>query len=210
MCCLVTLSCREIQPVLPPVTVHGYQINGTVSTSNGIPLDSVDVRLYYRYQLFSTSPIDTQTVYVADSTKILDISVYTVNNVFVRNLFFGFRRIGVVPRARWDGVDDDGKAVPSGKYIIRYVVDTAIVKQSATVVEGHSTAMSDATGRFTITNDHFPIGDIFDFYDSQGAYVESDMIISNVDLELRKSNLYETYPVELINNQITSGVFILQ
>lgn len=209
VCCLAVLSCREIQSIVPPVTVQGYQLNGTVTTSNGIPLDSVDVTLYYTYVLFGRSPIDTQTVYVDDSTKFVDISVYTTRNVFVRRLFFGFRNVGPVPRFRWNGTDDNGNLVPSAEYIVRYTIDTAVVKQSPVLINGNSTASTDGSGQFTILNDHLPIGLVVDVYDLSGNYLETDRVLSRVILEFNKSNLHAVYSIEVIHNQITSRVFTL-
>jgi hypothetical protein len=206
---LSALRCREIQPFGNPTPVQGYQINGTVSSSGGVPIDGVDVILDY-YAEPETVPVDTQHVVLADSTLFVDISVYTPQNVFLRRLFGGFRLPGVVPRAQWDGLDVDGRRVPSGKYFIRYTVGSEIVKQVPTIIYFHSTAMTDPGGHFTITNDHLPIGELFDIYDTTGAYVETIRIVPDVILDFKKLSLDKTYDLLLTKNQITTGNFILQ
>ncbi len=210
ICCIICFSCREIQPFTPPAVINGYQITGNVTTANGIALDSVDIRLYFNFAHYTNSPIDTQRVYVTDPSKTLDISVYDPKNVYIRNLFLGFRPVGIVPRAYWNGLDQYGKPAPSGSYNIRYVIDTAVVKQSAVIIDGHSTATTDAFGNFTITNEHFPVGQIIDRYDSAGAYIATDRILSNVILEFNKFNLHAVYEIELEPNQISTGAFVLR
>ena len=66
MLSVAALKCREIQPLTPVVTVHGYQINGTVSTPNGVPLAGVEVILYYNYVFADPSPADTQAVVLVE------------------------------------------------------------------------------------------------------------------------------------------------
>lgn len=210
ICCVIFFSCREIQPFNPPAVISGYQITGTVTTSNGIALDSVDIRLYFNYAHYDDSPIDTQRVYVTDPTHIVDISVYNTQNMYIRNLFLGFRSAGVVPRAYWNGNDQNGKPAASGMYTIRYVIDTAVVKQSAVVIDGRSTATTDAAGNFTISNTHLPVGQIIDMYDSSGIYIATNRVLSNVILEFNKLNLHAVYEVVLQHNQISTGVFTLR
>ena len=206
---LVFLRCRDVQPFGSPTPVQGYQINGTVSNTSGVPIDSVDVILDY-YGQPQAVPFDTQRVVLTDSTLFVDISVYTPQNVYLRRLFGGFRSVGILPRLHWDGLDDAGKPVPSGKYIVRYTLGSEIAKQIPTLIFLRSTAMTDGGGHFTITNDHLPIGDLFDFYDNTGAYVETIQIVSNVILDFKKLTLDKTYDVRLKKNHITTENFILQ
>ena len=63
----VSLSCREVQPFESVQTIGGYQLDGEVTTSIGVPVEGVDVRLYFNYQYISDAPGDTQTVYVRDA-----------------------------------------------------------------------------------------------------------------------------------------------
>ena len=207
--CVFGLSCRDVQPVEQAATIEGYQLHGTVTAANGAPLDSVEVRLYYIYNVVQQTPIDTQLVVVTDSTKILDISVYTLTYRFIRELYFGYRRTGVIPRFRWDGRDTEGVPVPSGKYFIRYLIDTVVVKYSPVVVDGNPTAFTDASGHFTIRNDSFPIRELFDLYNAENLYIGTYEVLPVIDLEFRKLNLRRTYRVELTRDRATPGMFTL-
>ena len=210
ICCLFVNSCREIQPVTPSVTISGYQITGTVISSNGTVLDSVAVKLSYDYQLFGNVKTDTQTVYVSDPAKIVDVSVYNSKNIFVRNLYFGTHSVGVVPRAFWNELDDHGQLVPSGKYNIRYIIDGTIIKQSPVIIDGNLTTITNSSGNFTITNDYLPVGEIFDYYDSVGVYQITRQVQPYIILEFTKFNLSGTYAVYVRDNQIINAEFIIR
>ncbi len=208
---LFALSCRDIQPVSQIVSTKGYELVGTVTSANGIPLGGVDVLLFYNYDFYGSTPIDTQKVVVRDSSKIVDIAVYTAKLAFVRQLFLGYHSPGVLPPTSWDGRDDFGNLVPSGKYLIRYVVDTVIVKYSPVVIDGHVTATTDRNGSFTIGADNLPIGTIFDSYFINGSYDATYEIIPAVDILLHKSTLSTGYTgIALGSNQVTTIALTLQ
>jgi hypothetical protein len=208
--CMITLSCREIQPSDVPYTVQGYQINGTVLNANSIPLEGVDVILYYNFALAQTTPLDAQQVIVTDSTRTVFVGVFVEPNMCIRELFFRHRSPGPVPHFYWDERDDSGHEVPSGKYLIRYVYDTMIVKDVPWIANGHCTATTNSFGRFTITNEHFPIGELFDIYSNADQYMETDKVLSVIYLELYKSDLHARYTVTLNQNAITKRTFTLQ
>ena len=207
---MCALSCREIQPFEAPLSVPGYEFNGTVTTANGVPLDSVEVRLFYKTALVRETPIDTQGVVVTDPSRIVYIAVYTEHNQYIRQLFFGYRSPGLLPRFHWDEQDDSGHFVPSGKYLIRYVYNATIVKEVSHLAEGHRTAMSNNFGEFRIANDHFPIGELFDFYEDEGTYYGTFEVLSQVRLVLSRGTLQSSYLVGMEKNKITRGAFILE
>ena len=212
VCCIfVSLSCREVRPFENVLQIHGYQLDGEVTTSTGVAVEGVDVRLYFNYQYVSDTPVDTQTVYVSDPSKPVDIAVYNRDLAFVKQLFLGYRSVGPLPRWTWDGFDAAGKSVPGGKYFIRYVVDTVIVKYSPVLVDGHVTSTSTTGGTFTIAAPNLPIGDSFDLYDQNYLYAGTYEIVPVIDLTLRKGNTRAAYSgISLRRNQITKNVFILE
>lgn len=204
-------SCREIQPLDSRSAIQGYQLEGTVTSSNGIPVDGVDVRLYYSYQYISATRVDTQIVRVTDPTRPVGVSVYSSNFNFVRELFLGYMPVGVVPRWPWDGNDQNGNPVPSGKYLVRYSVDTAIVKFSPVIVEGHITVKSDAAGEFILNSRFLPIGERFDLYDQFEQFAGAYQVLPRIHLTLRKGNVHATYrDIPLTRNTITRNVFTIQ
>jgi hypothetical protein len=208
--CAVLPSCRDIQPFQSSIPAQGYQLNGTVTSSNGIPLDSVGVRLYYESDPVGYDPIDTQQVIVRDSTRIVDVAVYTPNLAFVKQLYFNYRPAGPVPHFLWDERDQNGAPVPSGEYLIRYAIDTLVVKYSVVVIDGHTTATTDGFGRFTITAAHLPVGVEFDAYTPDNTYDMTRRVGPAVDLIFYKGGLQVEYRVvQLKKDQITTAAFTL-
>lgn len=211
LCCCVILSCREIQPYEAGSTpIAGYSLSGTVRSVNGIPLDSVDVRLWYNYVPANTPPNDTTRVVVTDPTDVVDIAVFTPTYQFVRQLFFSYRPTGPIPRAQWDFYDYQGKLAPSGKYIVRYTLDTVIMKEEIRIVEGTSVAKTDAFGKFSIAADRLPIGERFDIYNLLNRYVGTYEVTPEIYLELRKSVLYASTTVRIESGRITNAAFTIQ
>jgi len=208
-CSLVVLSCREIRPLEPSNAITGYQIDGIVTTLNGIPLDSVAVIVYYSYTPVSETPLDTVQMFVTDTTKTLRVSVYTTRFVPVRVLYRGNPHRGFLPRYSWDGRDDRGHFVQSGKYLIRYVYDTTVVKTVPYLAEGLQTAITNSSGEFTIPNDNLPVGELFDFYFSNGTYDATYQVEPEVELIFSRGVYQSPYDVVLQKDAVTQGVFKL-
>jgi hypothetical protein len=182
-----------------------------VTSANGIPLGGVDVRLYYAYEYFSSTPVDTQQVIVRDSTKIVDVAVVTPEHVLVRQLFLGLRSSGPLPRFSWDGKDNDSNAVPSGEYLVRYIIDTVIVKYSPLVVDGHVSATTDRNGFFSLGAERFPVDVLFDAYFLNGSYDATFRVLPTIDLSLQKAPLAKGYSnIVLAQNQVTTITLTLE
>lgn len=204
-------SCREVTPFEPSYTpASGYVLSGTVTTANGIPLDSVDVILWYTFGIANTPPVDTASVIVTDSTRIVDIGVYNSREEFVRQIFLGYRSTGPIRRVSWDGTDQNSNPVPTGKYIVRYSFDTTIMKNEIRIVHGRSTAMTNSLGRFTLGNDVLPVSQVFDLYDSQGNYSGPRRILPDIELRFRRGSLSGLYSVTLRKDTLNTGSFIVQ
>jgi hypothetical protein len=180
-----------------------------VTSVNGIALDSVEVLLYYNYEYVQSTPIDTHQIVIDNPAKVLFVAVYDIDNKFIRELFFGFRPVGVMPRFFWDERNDSNKIVPSGLYFIKYVYDTATVKEDTWIVEGHLTVTTNSRGLFTIPNKNLPVGRLVDIYQND-RYFETDSILPRVNLVFQKSDLISNYSIMLEKNKITNGTFILQ
>jgi hypothetical protein len=203
-------SCRDIQPFQPLKLIQGYELNGLVVSSGGLPVDNVDVRLYYNYDIVGTTPIDTQKVIVTDPSTIVDIAVYTQTFNRVRELYLGTMPVGTVPRMQWDGRNDSGAFEPPGKYLVRYVLDAVVVKYSTEILEGTHTATTDSLGRFTISNSRFPIGEIFDNYLQNNTYDATYRVRSDVDIVLRKVGFQSVYNQTISKDKQTTVVFTLE
>lgn len=207
----VSLHCRDIHPFEPPSSIAGYFLEGTVTSSNGVPISDVDVKLYYTYKRVGSTPIDTQRVYVTSPTHIVDVAVYTADYKFVRQLFLDYRSPGVVPVYRWDGFDENGVSVRSGKYLIRYVVDTAIVKYSPVIIDGHITTRTDIFGQFTFDTNDLPIGDRFDIYESFSVFYGVYEVEPEIEIGLRKLTVSKRFTsIAVTKDKRTTRTFILE
>lgn len=210
-CCCAALSCREIQPVAPqPVVISGYLLQGTVTSANGVPIDSVQVRLWYNFDLADVGPIDTARPVLTDPTKIVDVSVLTPGGEFVRQLFLSYLSPGPVPRQQWDFHDGAGNEVPSGEYVVRTAFDTVVVKNERRIAQGLLTALTDAAGRFEIGMNRLPIGKSYDMYSVNNLYLGTYTVIPSIDLEFHKANVSGAASLALNLNQSTIAAFTVQ
>jgi hypothetical protein len=199
---IALFSCREIIPVETEEKISGYQINGSVTNQSGTPIQNVNVVLYYDTEEISDTQMDTATAFVTDTSQIVTVEIFNVNNILVKKIFFGKMNIGLVPQLFWNGLNDKGDEVVSGYYIMRYKIDSSVVKESPLIVDGHVSARTDSIGRFIISNDCLPVGKIYDRYlqnNFQGAYIISPSVV----LTLIDGNLERSGRVYLNKNAIT-------
>ena len=209
--CLFFVSCRDIQPYEPPADVQGYRLDGIVTSSNGIPLGNVKINLYYYYDYYSTTPIDTQKVIVRPTTKVVDVAILNAAYVFVRQLYLGYHAPGPLLPILWDGLDAQGAPVPSGKYLMRFVLDNLLVKYTTIIIDGNVTSVTDSMGRFSIRGENLPIGAIFDSYFSNNTYDATYIVLPEVDLLITQSNKQKLYSaIQLNNNLITTIAMTLE
>ena len=207
---LTALACRDIRPPTAPGGISGYRLDGIVADNAGFPVAGAAVYVYYSADDAGPGPIDTVKVVVTDSTKTVDISVYTTAYRFVRTPYFGFRSPGPIPRFTWDGHDENGQLVGSGMYLIGYQIGDTVYKYSRIVVDGLATDTTDGNGRFSITQDHLPVGKIFDSYDGTGAYTSTLRISPDVSIILRKGGVESSLTtIPLVKDQVTTATFTL-
>ncbi len=209
---IVLVSCRE---VLPPdtqaVPVEGYELRGIVTSSNGVPLPGVEVYLSYNAVLAQTTPTDTQQVIIDSLTQVLDVTVVSTDLRPVKVLYHGFpASTGIVPRYTWDENDGAGNPVPGGKYLIRYSIDSRIIKYSPVIVTDHLIATTDIYGRFAITPDQLPVDEVFDEYYMNNYFSAAYRILPVIDLYFYRQGQHSAYPsISLTLNHVTTGVFVL-
>jgi hypothetical protein len=207
---LLVGACREIHEFAPVDAIDGYELQGVVTSQNGMPLDSVAVRLDYDFSFVSSRSLDTIQVVVTDSTKIVFVAVFEPSGRYVRELFFGFRSAGVVPHFKWDERDDNGEIVPSGPYVVRYVVDTVIVKEVGAIADGNISAYTNENGAFTLTGDRFPVGVQFNLYTDAGEFAGVYRVLEDVQLRFSKGSFTSSYIVTMNHNSITRSTFTLR
>jgi hypothetical protein len=209
---VIAASCRDIQPpdaaVIP---VDGYELRGTVVSSNGVPLPGVQVYLAYNAEYYSQTPTDTQVVLVTHFSDVVDVAAVDMQDNVRKVLFHGtFSSLGSFPRYDWNGIDAAGHEVPSGEYFIRYTVGQSVVKRSPVIIDGNLSATTDANGRFTIDPGHLPVGVIFDIYYQSTSFAGAYRILPEVDLYFQSQGSSASYlSVTLTTNQVTTGVFVL-
>lgn len=210
--CFAALSCREIDPYYNPDDIEGYQVDGILTTDNGLPIDSASVELYYYFRYYSDEPIDTIQAVVTDSSQLVDISVYTADYEFIKTLFSGPARMtGPLPRySGWDGYDWRGVPMPSGKYLVRYKIDTSVIKYSVIILHGQVTTFTDQRGMFTIPNENLPVGELFDIYYPSGQYYVTYQVEERIALVFTRGDRHTDYlTLNLQKDKITTGAFKL-
>jgi hypothetical protein len=197
------VSCREILPVEQEEITDGYLIKGNVTNQSGTPLENVDVILYYETNWYSDSPSDTNIAVVTDTGKVVTIEVVTLKNIIAKKLFKGKMPLGPIPRYSWNGYYDNGGSAAAGYYLIRYMLDTVVLKESSVVVDGTLIARTDHDGLFIIANDYLPVGKIFDEYDNQDKYIRTLSIAPTVILELNYGTAQKVGRVNLEKDVVT-------
>ena len=209
--CLWFISCREIQPFQPVSAIQGYRLDGIVTSANGIPLAGVQLILYYNYDYYSTTPVDTQKVIVGPATRVVDVAIYTPSHILVRQLFYGYHAPGPLLPISWDGKDAKGVSVPSGEYLMRFALDNVVIKYTTLIIDGDVTAVTDSTGRFSIGQDNLPVGAIFDNYFSNNTYDATYIVLSTIDMVVLKPPLEKTYSgIQLSTDQLTTIALTLE
>jgi hypothetical protein len=209
--CLLLFSCRDVHPVQVSQPIQGYRLEGTVSSLNGVALSGVNIRLFYNYDYVGSQPVDTQIVQIKSQYDIVDVAVYTPAGALVTQLFLSTHAPGPLARFWWDGKDRYGADVPSGEYFIRYTVGGAVVKNSAVVVDGRISAVTDSAGHFTLGPVLLPVGVIFDGYLSDRTYEGTFAVNTMIDLLIQKASLRKLYSqISLQQNSITTIALSLE
>lgn len=204
---IVLSSCREIEPVSPQVPFSGYQIEGIVTTSNGFPLEGVEIRLFYQYgNQFPAQ--DTGCVFVPDSVNNIQAAVSDFDGNIVRrftvpNLFW------CIPRNIWDGRDSTSALMKNGLYTIAVYFNGSLAKQYKWLVDARLTAVTNGNGQFLIPKCCLPVEEIVDLYDSLGAYDGTFDITSEVALRASTTNARRTVFLTLLKDRITRINIIL-
>ena len=203
-------SCREIVPFEQRIErFEGYQLQGTVTTQNGIPLDSVFVRLFYSYALVQSKPLDTVVVNITDPTKIVEVNVYDNDGRYVHQMYFGYRPAGRLSQFFWNQRDDTGRAMPCGRYWIRTWYNDAIRKIVPYILEGSRTTLTNHDGRFSIGKKNLPVDALFDYYPDT-SYAGSYRVLARVRLVFERGERQTGFSVDLEPNAITNRVFKLE
>lgn len=213
--CIVSftiLSCREYNPFGAPIPIEGYRLSGKVISPNGIPLSNVSVNVLYYYYEYSATPIDSENIIIPDTLRYMDVSVFTPSGTYVRSLYQGYPPEGIFPRKYWNERDDSGRAVPSGKYLIRYEYNSVIVKETPYIVENTITAVTNASGEFTLTRDALPVGELFDIYDvdNPGHFFGAYRVTSRLRLIFTRGTMTGRDDFDVLKNSVTRRVFTLQ
>jgi hypothetical protein len=155
---LISLACeREIPPLIEPVTVSGYRVEGLISDRLGNPVRGVPIALHYDYELADQGPPPSKTYQVVDPNKTIRVIVYDRGNRFLRLLFQGRSSLGPLV-VEWDQRDALGSLVPSGVYSVQYVVDGQTMMSYPVTVSGRITARTDSLGHYVISDENLPVG----------------------------------------------------
>ena len=207
---IIIPSCREVNPLETLTPIHGYQLNGIVTTKDGLPIDSVVVSLQYHFSVYQYTPLDTVQVFLADSTRRMFVGVFTPDDRRVRTLFDDRFPAGLFPNYYWDEKDDSGQYVPSGKYFVKYINDTAIVKIVPWLADAHQTTMTNIAGQFSLTSSSLPLGELFDLYYYDSSYDATYRVMTGIRLFFNRGQLRGMSEVSMEKDKITRGSFIVE
>jgi hypothetical protein len=209
--CVAAFSCRAIEPYYDSQNIRGYRVDGILTTANGIPVEGAMVELYYYYRYNSDRPVDSVQAIVTDSSQMINISVYTTDYKFLRTLYFGRANMtGPIPHYEWDGKDLHGESVSSGKYLIRYVIDSTVIKYSTEILDGQVSAITDQGGQFSILDGNLPVGELFDVYFLNGQFYASYQVEERIALVfVHGDRRSEFLPLDIHKDKITTGAFTL-
>jgi hypothetical protein len=209
---LLVFSCRDIESPSELGNINGYEVRGRVATKNGIPIDSVQVSLFYYYDYIGNQQLDTVEIIITDTMQVLDVTVFTNKFKEVRKIFSGrWKKLGPVQHIYWNGRDDNNNPAPSGLYYMIFTLDSAVIKRNNMIIEGNVTTVTDYYGRFTLPNETLPVGAVFDAYNDDGSFYGVLKIEPKIALSLNKRQSVATYEsIQLTKNTITSLALILE
>jgi hypothetical protein len=203
--CVLITSCRDIESPAVLGGIDGYELSGKITTSSGIPVDSVSVSLFYYYEYISNRQLDTIPIIITDTAQVLDVTILSNKFKLIHTLFHGrFRDLGPIQKMFWNGRDDNNKPVPSGLYYMSFSIDSVFVKRNSIIVDGNVTAYTDLYGRFTLMNNCLPVGQLFDAYNDDGSYYGVLKVEPKIALTLSKGGSHAEYEsIHLSLNSIT-------
>ena len=212
---LMFASCREVQPYEPESPpVNGYELQGRVTSANGVAIESVAVSLDYSFDKISDQSLDTIPFVEPNPPRTIGVYAYDYLGHQVRQIFLGTKPPGPVTGVNWSGIDDHGQPVPSGKYTVEYSfpLDNIVVKRVPVLIRRTVTAYTDRNGNFTIQNHNLPIGENFDIYDYRVAppFLGAYHISETVYLLFQRSTLSRSATASLQVNNVYHGAYTLE
>ncbi len=197
-------GCERQIPILGPVTVHGYQVQGTVTDQVGNPVPNVSVLVDYTAEVLYSDSALSRRFFVQDPETPVQALVANWNNQVIRVLrpaqnFQGWYEVF------WDGMDSTGTVPPSGIYYVEYVIGGSIQFSYTQLVSGGKVASTDAKGQYTIPLQYLPIDSssvpLFSRYDS--SYVGNLLISNSIVLTYLYPNHVQQVQRTLNKGQVT-------
>jgi hypothetical protein len=191
MIALTSLSCeREFALPETSVEVDGYEIHGRITDRFGNPVRDVPIRLYYQMVLVDQNPPPSTEFQVTSASQNIRVVVLDRKQRQRFVLYDGVHPVGEM-NVVWNGKDANGADMPSGVYMVHYLVDGQSRKSYPVTVNGTVTARTDSTGFFRIADEHLPVGFYpVPVYSSDGTrYMGSHRIGEGVGLQLVLENL---------------------
>ena len=189
----------------------GYQIEGRILDRLGAPMEGVEVYPYYDLVYASSDTAPARDYEVKDSVTMVTVRVLSSEDSVVRELASGFYQPGFL-LVEWDRRDSVGNDVQSGAYRVCYIVDGQIVSSYGVLVEGTLTARTDATGAFTLSNRHLPLGfgPVPLYSRDSSVFYGTYSVGSAVFLELTTPTTIHTVGVRPSKDRVTAVSLVLE
>ena len=189
----------------------GYQIEGRILDRLGVPMEGIEVYPYYDLVYASSDTAPAREYEVKDSVTMVTVRVLSSEDSVVRELASGFYQPGFL-LVVWDRKDSAGSDVPSGAYRVCYIVGGQIVASYGVLVEGTLTARTDATGTFTLSNRHLPLGfaPVPLYSRDSSVFYGTYSVGSAVFLELTTPTTIHTVGVRPSKDRVTAVSLVLE
>lgn len=198
----VVIGCRDAGIETPITSINGYQVEGTVFDGLDQPFDNLPIALFYTTE-FVDNNVPVREYTIQTPGEFVNIDVYDADSVLVRNLYAGTPGDTTI-YVPWDRRRNDSSLVGSGIYTVRVTVGGTIRHSYLDVVNGNITAVTNASGAFTIPDVNLPIGySPTPFYNASGAFVGNYRIRDQVYLECSVGGVTYGYPVRVSEGVVT-------
>lgn len=199
---LVAIGCRDAVIETPIIPIDGYQIEGTVVDGLDQPFGDLPISLFYTTEFLDNNvPVRAYTIQTPG--EFVNIDVYDADSVLVRNLYAGTPGDTAI-YVPWDWRRNDSTLVGSGIYTVRVTVGGMLRHSYVDVVDGNVTAVTNASGGFTISDVNLPVGYFpAPFFNASGAFIGNYRIRDQVYLECSVGGVTYGYPVRVSKGVVT-------
>ncbi|MFH0991772.1 MAG: hypothetical protein V1799_17325 [bacterium] len=192
---------REIPVASSNSSTQGYRIEGFILDGMGKPLSRVPIRLSYFIDFVDTLNRPSR-FFVTDTTAIIRVAAYTMENQLLKILFQG-RAVKGEFKAGWDETDSLNAPVLNGVYTIQYFIGTTKKYADTVLINSHIVTQTDSIGYYVIPQQLLPMGYFpIPILNSSGKWIGRGEIAPYVRLDLLLNPEHRLY-VDVKKDRVT-------